>query len=271
MLSMNAYGYLADMFNAIENGASWPEQLTSAGAAFLSKNPNDELNPLAYRVLLMLPALYRMLSKTRLRHLPPWIAEWAMPEMHAGVEGRGAQDVAYNTALLTEWCQAMNLDLTGGAADIFKCFDQLSRPLIYAILEKAGVRPRVLETCRKFIGSLTTYNTVAGGLGEAYTKPTSIPQGDPFSMLIVAVILRAWVVQMKSLGVQPRLLADDLLLLSIGTRHLEHFTHAFDKTHGHMEAIRARIASEGCYTCHTNTTAREWLRSHRWRRIQQTV
>ena len=54
-----------------------------------------------------------------------------MPEMYAGVEGRGAQDAAYNTALLTEWCNAMKLDLTGGAVDIYKFFDQLSRPPIY--------------------------------------------------------------------------------------------------------------------------------------------
>ena len=94
MLSTKAYGYLADLLNDIEKGAPWPEQLTAARAAFLSKDPNDELNPLAYRLLLMLAALYRMWSKTRLRHLGPWIAEWTLPEMYAGVEGRGAQDAA---------------------------------------------------------------------------------------------------------------------------------------------------------------------------------
>ena len=83
-----AYEYLADMLNDIENGAPWPEQLTTARAAFLSKDPDDELNTLAYRVLLMLPAIYRMWSKNRLRHLQPWIAEWTLPEMYAGVEGR---------------------------------------------------------------------------------------------------------------------------------------------------------------------------------------
>ena len=113
----------------------------------------------------MLPAIYRMWSKTRLGHLAPWIAEWALPEMYAGVEGRGAQDAAYNTALLTEWCKAMGMDLTGGAADIYKCFDQLSRPLIYMILEKAGMPEQVLGAYRKFLEELTVYNTVAGGGG----------------------------------------------------------------------------------------------------------
>ena len=43
------------------------------------------------------------------------------------------------------------------------------RPLIYSILEKAGMPPRVLDTYKKFLEGLTVYNTVAGGLGEAYT------------------------------------------------------------------------------------------------------
>ena len=90
MLPLKAYGYLADLLNDVEKGAPWPEQLTNARAAFLSKDPDDELNPLAYRVLLMLAALHRMWPNTRLRHMTPWIAEWCLEEMFAGLEGKGA-------------------------------------------------------------------------------------------------------------------------------------------------------------------------------------
>ena len=82
-------GYLADLFNDVERGAPWPEQFTNARVAFLATDPNDELNPLAYRVLLMLAALYRLWSKSRLRHLQPWIAEWCLDEMYACVGGKG--------------------------------------------------------------------------------------------------------------------------------------------------------------------------------------
>ena len=54
-----AYQHLADMMNTIEQGAPWPEALLSARAFFLAKDTNDALNPLAYRVLLMLPSIYR--------------------------------------------------------------------------------------------------------------------------------------------------------------------------------------------------------------------
>ena len=104
--------------------------MTRARAAFLAKDPNDELNPLAYRVLLMLSGTYRMWSKTRLRHMQPWVQSWTLPEMYAGVEGKGAEDAAYATALLGEWCELTNTDFSGGSADIFKCFDQIVRPLL---------------------------------------------------------------------------------------------------------------------------------------------
>ena len=43
----------------------------------------------------MLPAVYRVYAKTRLRCLSPWVDTWALPEMYAGVAQRGAVDVAY--------------------------------------------------------------------------------------------------------------------------------------------------------------------------------
>ena len=59
-LSRDAFDELATMVNMIEEGAEWPEQTKTSRAAFLSKDPNDLLNPLAYRVLLMMPYIYRL-------------------------------------------------------------------------------------------------------------------------------------------------------------------------------------------------------------------
>ena len=68
-LSDLVYQHLADMMNTIEQGAPWPEALLFARAAFLAKDTNDALNPLAYRVLLMVPIIYRTWAKIRLKHL----------------------------------------------------------------------------------------------------------------------------------------------------------------------------------------------------------
>ena len=70
-----------------------------------------------------------------------------------------------------------------------------------------------MNVYREFQEALTIRNTVTGGLGEPYMKPTSIPQGDPLSMMVASLLLRAWVVQMKLCAVKPRILVDDLQLL----------------------------------------------------------
>ena len=99
-LSPLAYKLLARMLNKFDAGADWPEEMNEARAAFMAKVENDMFDPLAYRVLLMLPAVYMMWTRTRLAHLTPWIAEWATPEMYAGIEGQGAEEAAFSTALL---------------------------------------------------------------------------------------------------------------------------------------------------------------------------
>ena len=53
-----------------------------------------------------------------------------MEEMFSGVPGQGANGAAYMIAMLVEQCALKNEDFVGGAADIYKCCDQVQRPLM---------------------------------------------------------------------------------------------------------------------------------------------
>ena len=68
-LSRDAFDEVAVMLNMIEEGAEWPEQTKTSRAASLSKDENDVLNPLAYRVLLMMPYVHRLWGRGRPRTL----------------------------------------------------------------------------------------------------------------------------------------------------------------------------------------------------------
>ena len=96
------------------------------------------MDPMDYRVLLMLASPYKLWGKMRLVHLQPWIASWDMHEIYAGVAGKGAVDDAYASAILIELCRLKGIAYTGGAADIFKCFDQIRREIVYKLLNAAG-------------------------------------------------------------------------------------------------------------------------------------
>ena len=115
----------------IEKGAKWPKQLTTARAAFLAKEEDSDMDPLAHRVLLMLASVYRLWGKIRLVHLQPWIETWALDAIYAGIEGQGANDAAYATAVEIEYCRVHGIEYSGGAADIYKCFDQIKREKLY--------------------------------------------------------------------------------------------------------------------------------------------
>ena len=59
---------------------------------------------------------------------------------------------------------------SGGSADIYKCFDQVLRPLVDEILKRAGMPSKVRSTYVKFLEALKVRNTVAGGLGAKYHR-----------------------------------------------------------------------------------------------------
>ena len=140
-----AYEAISKMLNEIVKGKAWPKQMHTARAAFLPKEEGGSQDPLEYRVLLMLPAVYRMWAKVRLSHLAPWIKEWQLDGMFAGVEGRGAADAVYNTAFRVKLCKLLGEDFAIAAADIYKRFDQIQRELLYDFLKKAGMPSGIIQ------------------------------------------------------------------------------------------------------------------------------
>ena len=105
---------------------------------FLSKDPDDTSNPLAYRPLKITSAIYRRWATARLKKMEKWIDEWDHPALHV-IGGKGAQDAWYKTALDTEFTRQLGLDIAGGSIDIFKCFDQINRQIVFHLAKEAGM------------------------------------------------------------------------------------------------------------------------------------
>ena len=87
------------------------------------------------------------------------------------------------------------------------------------------------------------------------------------SMVVIALLMRAWIVEMKQYAAQPRLLADDVQVISTGGRHLSNFEYAYNKTHLHLEEMGAIISPQKCNAFSSDPTSREWLRNYQWRRL----
>jgi hypothetical protein len=214
LLPIQACDHLAIMLNMIEGGAQWPQDLNQARAAFLPKGQDDLDNCLNYRVLMILPTLYRVWAKASLERLREWIQTWACDEHYAGTGSDGAEDAWWLTSTIFEQAALDGTQLTGAVADIYKCFDQILRDLLKEQLDVGGMPRRISEPYLRFMDSLKVRNSLAGALGAPYQPEAGIPQGCPLSMMMIAYRLRPWIMKMRAMQVTPRVLADDILLFA---------------------------------------------------------
>eukprot|EP00969_Alexandrium_andersonii_P357827 15449686-Alexandrium_andersonii.AAC.1 len=94
--------HLSKILNCIESGAAWPEQLTTIMVAFIAKEEALSLDPLKYRGIAIIVAVYRGWAKMRLQHVREWSMSWRHPGLYAGVVGAGAQDAWQETSVAVE-------------------------------------------------------------------------------------------------------------------------------------------------------------------------
>eukprot|EP00973_Karenia_brevis_P063924 8885441-Karenia_brevis.AAC.1 len=184
--------------------------------------------------------------------------------MFGGIEGVGADDAWYLTSLEKEYCCLTDCPYVGGSVDLYKCFDQIIRPMLYVVLLFAGLPFQILTPYVNFIANLSIYNSISGSLGSAHQHKCGIPQGCPFSMVFVSLFLRSWIVQMISLGATPRTLADDLLLTTSGGRALHTFVSGFNATITHLQDLGGALAPSKSKLFSTLASHRHWLADYVW-------
>ena len=90
--------------------------------------------------------------------MSPWIRDWALPEMHAGVPEMGAVDAWYEVLTTLEGHKLDGKHFVGGVADIAKFFDQIRRQLVYQICRAAGMPIGVLRAYEAYLEALRVYN-----------------------------------------------------------------------------------------------------------------
>ena len=124
--------------------------------------------------------------------------------------------------------------------------------------------PMILFTYRKFQENLQMRNTIAGGLGQQILKPCGIPQGCPPSMKFIALIMLPWLKTVKAKGATPRILADNILTLASGKRHLPVFVDVLNFTHAYIGHMGSALAPEKNHLMTKDLAAQKWLTNHIW-------
>ena len=90
-------------------------------------------------------------------------------------------------------------------------------------------------------------------------------------MMMVALYMRPWLSLMETAGVEGRVLADDILIITGGEGMLHRFGRALQLTHTYMDDAGAKVAPDKSYNFASNETAAEWLRKTTWATIKSKI
>ena len=89
-LSHQARRWLTNLLNLVEGQGAWPEAMLYGRVVALAKDaePSAE-DPMRYRLLTMLAAVYRVWAKIRLRDMEQWVAGGTWRSFMGGGPGEG--------------------------------------------------------------------------------------------------------------------------------------------------------------------------------------
>eukprot|EP00969_Alexandrium_andersonii_P184611 8156079-Alexandrium_andersonii.AAC.1 len=164
------------MLRTIETGASWPEQLLTVRCCWLAKKAWHSPDPLHYRGLLVMSALYRAWAKAKLGGLQAWISSWEDPALFSGRAGFGAADAWHGYSMLIEEAVRCKRPVALTAIDLAKCFDQINRQVLLAMLCASGCPHDVLAGYYSHVEAIGIFSEYAAGIGQVRTRRTGIPQ-----------------------------------------------------------------------------------------------
>ncbi len=141
---------------------------------------------------------------------------------------------------------------------------RINRQLVYLLAEQAGMPRRILRAYSSYLENLQVQFQVGKTIGKVHQDRASIPQGCPFSMAMVALLTKPWLMLMHEAKVLPRCLADDLLFLAIGNQHQSRCINAMNCSKTFFADIGARVADKKCFCFASDAQTRDFLSRYRW-------
>ena len=85
------------------------------------------------------------------------------------------------------------------------------------------------------------------------------------SMMIIMLLLRAWIIEMRTTTVKPRDLADDLMMIAAGDKHEDKIKAVVEGAYDYMQDMGAKVATQKSILFSSCPATRRRLRKHVWK------
>ena len=168
-LTQLAAHWLVCLLQLVEAGSQWPADCHVARDVFLMKPSTVIENPLTFRVLTILPVLYRAWGKMRINDVTEWTRHWSSKAMYSAQRGVGAADAWYDFSLRIEHSKMMNGNFAGISIDLFKCFDRICRDTVVVIAVLSGFPLSLALAIIRFFDKVVHHLSLSVGVGRPTT------------------------------------------------------------------------------------------------------
>ena len=210
---------------------------------------------------MLTPLLYRTWAKTRSFQLAAWTATWVREDLYATAQGTGAADAHMSYALRTEHTIHSGMKYAGEVTDLTQAFDRLLREVTIPIDIRAGFPLQLLRAWSNYVEHLRVTAAYTMGLGATVQRVISIPQGCPFSMRFLGMVVAPWCRATRTAYTIPRVLADDMAALCIGQDAAKRAVEAALETFNYATCMGGKVKSHKTWAFASHTPDRQMMRT----------
>ena len=179
---------LLRLVNSFDNGTNpWPTAALCGHISSIEKTPQARF-PHEFRPITVLTLPYRVWATIRAKECLRWIDKIAPPGLHGNRPDHGTTTIWWQLALEIEAATCEQQHLSGLVTDITKCYNNLARPVVYACARHYGLPFHLVKAWHDAVDQVQRFFIVSGCCSSATPSCTGYPEGDPMSVVAMALI-----------------------------------------------------------------------------------
>jgi hypothetical protein len=182
--------FLCKLFNQLLTESKFPIEWTKATITPLHKK-GDKENPDNYRGISLLSILSKVFTGIINKRLNEWTeANEILNDVQAGFrKGRSTVDHIFTLNALIEKQFSKNMKFYVAFIDFKKAYDTVDRPILYAILFKAGIQGKMLKLIKSMYQTVQACVRGSYGTTEYFKCMQGLKQGCILSPILFSILI----------------------------------------------------------------------------------
>ena len=186
---------LLQIFEQIEQGRPWPQQLVVGFVVSLEKVMNAKTTN-EYRPITVFAVAYRNWGSIRAKEILQYLQGVSPATCTGNLPGKQASQVWMGVQMEIEEAVLSGSKVSGAVIDLVKAFNLLPRSPIFAALATMGVASEILRAWNQALFQMHRRFKIRGSVGPPVGSSTGFAEGDALSvtaMLAANLICHQWV------------------------------------------------------------------------------